>query len=338
MTPLQRYQSMLTGGTPDHLPRIPILMQFAAEHIGSNYGAFASDHRVLVEANIACAEEFGFEQVSCICYAREAAAFGNEVEFVNDGPPRFRHYVLEDNRDIAQLSAQPPEECPHTRDLIDAVRLYRQRVGDHYSVLGWVEGPAAAAADLRGVSTYLLDMMDEPEWCEELMNRCVAYAIDFARAQIAAGADTIGVGDAIASQVSARLYTKLILPLERKLVDAIHAAGARVRLHICGNITHILPGIATLGVDLIDIDHMVDLATARKILGPRIVLVGGIDPVTAILNADPETIRRSTVAAAQQAHAPYCVAGGCEIPSRTAAANLHALCVPLVQPEPALPR
>ena len=51
-----RYMAVLRGEPPDILPRLPILMQFAAEFIGSNYGAFASDYRVLVEANLTCAE------------------------------------------------------------------------------------------------------------------------------------------------------------------------------------------------------------------------------------------------------------------------------------------
>ena len=46
-----RYMAVVKGEKADILPRLPILMQFAAEHIGSNYGAFASDYRVLVEAD-----------------------------------------------------------------------------------------------------------------------------------------------------------------------------------------------------------------------------------------------------------------------------------------------
>ena len=62
----ERYDAVLAGRPPDEIPRIPILMQWAAEFIGSNYGAFASDHRVLVGANLACAAALGLDQVSCI--------------------------------------------------------------------------------------------------------------------------------------------------------------------------------------------------------------------------------------------------------------------------------
>jgi uroporphyrinogen decarboxylase len=80
MTPRGRYLAVLDGGQPDNLPRIPILMQFAAEHIGSHYGAFASDYRVLVEANLRCAEDFGLDQLSAISDPyRETAGFGAPV-------------------------------------------------------------------------------------------------------------------------------------------------------------------------------------------------------------------------------------------------------------------
>jgi len=47
---------VVRGETPDILPRVPILMAFAAQYIGSNYGAFAADYRVLVAANLRCAQ------------------------------------------------------------------------------------------------------------------------------------------------------------------------------------------------------------------------------------------------------------------------------------------
>ncbi len=81
MNAKERYLGMLAGRSVDIVPRVPILMQFAAEWIGSNYGAFASDFRVLVEANCRCAAEFGFDQLSAISDPyRETSAFGAEIQ------------------------------------------------------------------------------------------------------------------------------------------------------------------------------------------------------------------------------------------------------------------
>ena len=191
--------------------------------------------------------------------------------------------------------------------------------------MGWIEGPAAEAADLRGLSELMIDLIDDPGFCEDLMDLCVEVGIEFARAQIDAGADTVGIGDAVASQVSPAVYRQLILPREKALVKAIQSMGAWVRLHICGDITHLLPGIASLGVDLLDLDHMVDMAAVRGAIGSRVVLTGNIDPVK-VLQGNPRAIRSGIAEAYRSVGDPYMVGAGCEIPSGTPAANLRALC------------
>ena len=330
MTSRERYLAVLRGGRPDFLPRIPILMQFAAEHIGSNYGAFAADHRVLVEANLRCAEEFGLDQLSTISDPyRETAGFGASIEFQRDGVPICLKPPLEDDRDLAKLPRPDPLLAPRMRDRVDAVRAYCARTGDRFSVLGWIEGPAAEAADLRGVSNFLMDLLDDPDYSRALMARCVETGIDFARAQVAAGADTIGIGDAVASQVSPQVYESLILPLERELVAAVHALGVYVRLHICGNITHLLPGIATLDVDILDVDHMVSLAAVRRTVGAGVTLAGNVDPVSCVMRGPPENVRAAIAACAAAAGGRFMVNAGCEIPAATPSAHLRALCTPL---------
>jgi len=212
---------------------------------------------------------------------------------------------------------------------VNTVRAYRQRAGDTYSILGWVEGPAAEAADLRGVNQFLIDLMDDPSWCGQLMDRCVDVAIEYARAQVNAGADTIGIGDAIASQVSRQLYEELILPREQRLIRAIKAMGAFVRLHICGKITHLLDGIATLNLDVIDVDHMVDMTLVRQKVGPGVALAGNLDPVSGVLRSTPAAIRERVRRDYALVGNPFLVNAGCEIPPGTPPENLRALCEPL---------
>jgi len=328
----ERYRAVLEGRRPDVVPRIPILMQYAAEFIGSNYGEFAADHRVLVKSNLACAEAFDFDQVSCISDPyRETQGFGGVVEYQRDGVPHSTH-PLADDRSLDALPRPDPLAATRMRDRVDACAAYRAQDGGRHSILGWIEGPAAEAADLRDVMNFLIDLMDDPAYCGDLMDRCARTGIDFARAQIDAGADTIGIGDAVASQVSPETYETLILPREKQLVDAVRAAGARVRLHICGDITHLLGGIASLGVDILDVDHMVDLAVARAAVGPHVTLAGNLDPASAVLRGTPASIREGIRRCLDEAGAPFMANAGCEIPSGTPAENLRALCEPIPWP------
>lgn len=329
MNGLQRYLATLRGEPVDHLARTPILMQFAAEHIGSDYGRFAADHRVLVTANRRCADDFGIDQLSCISDPyRETHGFGGQVAFVPDGPPRCTAPLAE-RRELDGLTRPDPLASTRMLDRVRAVEAYRREDHGTRSLLGWVEGPAAEAANLRGVITFMFDLMDDPAYAAELMDRCVDVAIDFARAQVEAGVDTVGIGDAIASQVGPDTYEALIQPREKRLVEAIHAIGAFVKLHICGNLTHLLPGIADLGVDVLDLDHPVDLAVARAAVGDQVVLTGNLDPVSVVRFGTPEGIRAALIEAYARAGDPFMVNAGCEIPAGTPPENLLALCEPL---------
>jgi MtaA/CmuA family methyltransferase len=330
MTSRERYLGLLRREPIDILPRLPILMQYAAEYIGSNYGEFASKHEVLVEANLRCAEDFDFDQVSAISDPyRETQGFGAEIVFVPDGVPLCSRPPLADAKDLFSLPTPDPFRSERMLDRIEAIHAYRSRVGDRYSILGWIEGPAAEAADLRGAALLMMDLLDDPSFAGELMDRCVEVGIDFARAQVEAGADTIGIGDAVASQVSPALYRDLIQPREKRLVDAVHEMGAFVRLHICGDITHLLAGIARLGVDILDVDHMVDMTAARRAVGVDTVLCGNIDPAAAVRFGDPESIRAAVRQIYNDVGNPYAVGAGCEIPSGTPVENLEALCAPV---------
>src|ERR1019366_2922794 len=100
---------------------------------------------------------------------------------------------------------------------------------------GWVEGPIAEGADLRGINTLMLDFFDDPAFVRDLFAFVVEMELRFAREQLRAGADVIGVGDAAASLVGPDIYNELVWPYEKKLVDGIHALGGKARLHICGN-------------------------------------------------------------------------------------------------------
>ena len=330
MNSLQRYLSVVKGDRVDFLPRVPILMQFAAEYIGSNYGAFASDYHVLVEANRRCAEDFGIDQVSAISDPyRETHGFGAEIVYLQDAAPKCTRHPLEKNKDLPSLHRPNPLQSERMLDRIMAIRAYKAGVGGEYSIMGWIEGPAAEAATLRGVSNFLIDLLDDPRFAAELMDLCVDVAIDFARSQVEAGADTIGIGDAIASQVSPTLYERLIQPREKRLVRAVNAMGAIVRLHICGNTTHLLPGISDMGIHIMDVDHMVDMKTVRRVLGERVVLSGNIDPASGVRFSTPGFIRETIWKIYKEVGNPYMVNAGCEIPPGTPAENLKALCEPI---------
>ncbi|MBC8373886.1 MAG: uroporphyrinogen decarboxylase, partial [Planctomycetes bacterium] len=188
---------VLAGEAVDFIPRTPILMQFAAEYIGSDYAQFASDFSVLVRANERCAVDFGIDQLSSISDPyRETQGFGSEITYRTDATPISTHPLAE-TKDLSTLSRPDPLQSERMRDRVNAVEAYKKQFGGRYSILGWVEGPAAEAADLRDVAAFMMDTVTDEPFARELLDLCLETGIEFAEAQIRAGADTIGIGDAV---------------------------------------------------------------------------------------------------------------------------------------------
>ena len=88
MNSYERFAARLAGQPVDRLPNFDIFMTRAAHHIGAPFSRYYLDHRVLVEANLAMAADFGVDILQAISDPyREAADFGLEVEFPADNLP-----------------------------------------------------------------------------------------------------------------------------------------------------------------------------------------------------------------------------------------------------------
>jgi MtaA/CmuA family methyltransferase len=323
-----RILALVAGKPVDCLPQMPITMMFAADQLGVPYGRYARDHRVMVEAQLHVAEKFDFDYVSGISDpAREAADCGAVVQYFDDQPPAIDEIraLLADKGRLAKLAVPDPLGGGRMHDRVQAVALFRRQIGGQKLIEGWIEGPCAESADLRGINRLMTDFFDDPSFVRDLFDFVLEMELRFARAQVEAGADIIGLGDAAASLVGPRIYEEFVWPYEKKMVDALHALGVPVRLHICGNTRRILGPIGRLGCDLIDMDSMVPMSQARAEIGPAAILTGNLDPVKTLRNGTPDSVTAAVAGCHADVGPRYIVAAGCEVPRDTPEANVRAL-------------
>ena len=327
MTGRERILAVLAGQKPDHLPFMPITMMFAADILGVKYGQYCHDYKLQADAQVKTAALFGIDHVSIIGPPATSIDLGTKIQWFEDQPPA----KVEDEALFADKSVLDRMKDPHPpfgecmEDILRCIELMRQRVGQELIVEGWLEGPCAEAADLRGINRLMIDFSDDPGFVRDLFDFTLESTVRFSAAQIDAGADIIGVGDAMASLLGPRIYKECVWPWEKKLVDAIHAKGGKVRLHICGNTRRILSGMAELGCDIVDIDYPVPLEQARTQMGPLQTLTGNLDPVREVRNGSPRTVTERLEALQQQAGDRWVVAAGCEIVRDTPHENLRAM-------------
>jgi len=305
----------------------PILMHRAARHTGFTYGQFASDYRALVESNLRCREDFGMDAVGLISDPyRETSAFGAKITFPDEAVPRCMEILVSSIEDIKRLKNPDVFKAERTLDRIRGGEALRKALGPSVPIIGWIEGPLAQSCDLAGVNEVLLKIFMEPDFVKKLIDKSMITARDFARAQVEAGCDIIGVGDAICSQISMENYREFVKEKHRELFAYIQSLGARVKLHICGDITHLLEDLREVNPDMVDIDWMVDMEEAYQKLGPGITRVGNLDPVSVIQERDPAAIARETQALCDaESGRPFILSGGCELTISTPDNHIKAL-------------
>jgi MtaA/CmuA family methyltransferase len=326
----ERVLAMLNGQSVDRLPCMPITMMFAGDRIGAKYGDYARDYRLLVEGQLRVAEEFDLDYVSAISDpTREAADCGAAIKFFTDQPPGLdeSNALLAEKTALAKLALPDPatRDGGRMHDRLKAIALFKQKVGADKLIEGWIEGPCAEAADLRGINALMTDFFDDPGFVRDLFEFVLELELRFARAQLAEGADIIGIGDAAASLVGPQIYADCVWPYEKKMVDGIRALGGRTRLHICGNTRRILEGMGKLGCEIVDLDWMVPMQEGREKMGSAQVLLGNLDPVRALRDGTPESVYAAVGECHRQAGARFIVGAGCEVTRDTPPAHLHAL-------------
>ena len=327
ITPFERLQTMMDGRAKelDRVPNLNILMFFAAKYINKPFGQFCTDYRILVEGNLRCVEKFGIDILSTLSDPmREAADFGTELIIPEDEIPHPKQILLPDIGDVEKLQLFNPWQSVRILDRIHAIKLFKKEKRDVYPVMGWVEGPLAEACDLHTMTESLMDIFINEHHFRQLLEKCTQQAILCAKAQLEAGAHIIGIGDAAVSQIDRDLYKNMILPYEKRIVDAIKEVGGIARLHICGDINHLLEDIVTLDLDIMDIDWMVDMKRTVEIFDGISVVNGNIDPVAVMLNGSVSDVKNAVRQCRIDSKGKACISSGCEIPKFTPYENLLA--------------
>ena len=317
----------MRGETWDRPAVTPIFMSWAAGFIGRTYRDYYLDGDVLVEAQLAVVKTFNLDQVSAISDPwREASAYGMEFDYPEHGVGRPRTVLIQSPQDVARVKPLDIKHTDRPKQRVESVRKMAEALGRTHSVLGWVEGPLALYADLRGVESMFLDLIDNPQMYRNTAEVILENQIRFARAQIAAGADMVGVGDAVASQISPSMYRQFVLPFEKRLFEAIHDAGAAVKLHICGDVRNSVRFMAQTGCDILDLDWMVPLDEARAAVGPDVTLAGNFDPAAVLLQGTAQEVADTARRNIEMGGRRFILQPGCEVPPGTPEQNIRAFC------------
>jgi len=156
-----------------------------------------------------------------------------------------------------------------------------------------------AAWRLRGLDSFLTDLVERPDWAHFLLDRLAALARRNAEALARAGVDVLALDDDVGMpgrmMMSPRMWREFFA---RRLAEIIGAARTvksdlRVLYHSDGHVEPILGDLVDIGVDAINPvqpEHM-DAARIRRRFGPRLALWGTVGRQATFSFATPREIR-----------------------------------------------
>ena len=127
------------------------------------------------------AEEFGFDHVGCISDpTREAADCGAAIIFHEDSPPDIdeSNALLADKSRLAKLNMPDPLGRRADARQDKGGGLFKEKTGKDKIIEGWIEGPCAEGADLRGINTIMTDFFEDAGFVRDLFEFTTAAWVE----------------------------------------------------------------------------------------------------------------------------------------------------------------
>ena len=187
--------------------------------------------------------------------------------------------------------------------------------------------PYSLAAILRGTQDFMMDLVTESEHnIREFLCFCTEVVEVYGKAMIATGVHGIQYGDSTASLVGPEHYRKFVLPYQEKSIDALSGTNCDLWLHICGKTDHILHFVRELNIQGFEVDALVEMTTARKLLGDKIAIKGNLD-TTFLLQKSADAVYRATqkILNTIDLKTGIIMSPGCGVPRMTPLENLRAM-------------
>lgn len=255
----------------------------------------------------------------------EVTAFGGEIGKESiDRQPAIIKAPLTGLADFDDVRIPDPYLDGEIPVVIDAIEILASE-SETVPLICAVVGPFTSAGQLKGSQDLITDVAVRPQHVKQVLEIATQWSINYAKAAIEAGADVISIIDSTAGGdvLGPSQFSEFAYPYQKRLVDAIHKAGARSILHICGKTRKSLSMMVDTNVDGISIDQQMDIGWVSKQVNGKVALIGNVSPTSTLLFKRPEDV---------MAEAKHCIEGGtnilapgCGFASETPLENMRAL-------------
>jgi uroporphyrinogen decarboxylase len=163
--------------------------------------------------------------------------------------------------------------------------------------LGW--GLFERSWNLRGFENILMDVITEPDFFEEAVERILRLYLDFVEYTAELPLDGILFGDDWGDQrgiiIGPKRWRKFLKPRWAQIYAAVHRHGMFVMHHSCGSVAEIMPDLIEIGMDVLESVQPeaagMNPYELKKKWGDQICFWGGLGSQSIIPFGTPEQIK-----------------------------------------------
>ena len=281
MSSLDRVLCTLGHKEPDRVPFFLLATMHGARELGMTQSEYFSKGENVARGQLKMLEKYGHDCLCNIFYAPlEIEAWGGEVIFREDGPANSGRPFIKNHGDIESL--EPPEvaNSPELNEVFKATKLLFEAKGGKVPIIGVVMSPFSLPVMQMGFDHYLDLLCDEPELFWRLMKVNQEFCVEWANAQLEAGATAICYFDPMSSStiIPRELYQETGFKLAKETIARIK--GPTATHFASGRCLPIVDDVAQTGTAIIGTSILEDLGDLKKASKGRLTLLGNLNGIT----------------------------------------------------------
>jgi uroporphyrinogen decarboxylase len=329
MNSTERIMATLAGKPLDRRAVAPVLSLYGARLTGCPLDQYYTDPAAYARGQSAVRETFR-PDVLCapLAFASIGAAFGSELVFLDTEAPNIRRPAIQSADEWDLLVPPDPDMDPRLLYFRDVIRLMAAEHKDQVPIAMVIPIPADIPGVVMGLETWLETVLFDPARAQRVMDKFIPFYVRLVNGFFAAGATFVvmpcGFASAtIVTRETVRTFTRPILAkafVQLKGPVVLHNVGAPLLTYL--DLLTGLPSVVAFIMDQRD-----DLALARRVVGPDIVLFGGLDcsNISQMTAVEVEELCRAILEERRQDARFVLGTSGPDVVWNTPPENIHAM-------------
>lgn len=283
MNSMERFLAAVTHKQPDRAPLFLFLSIYGANELQLTVKEYFNKPENIVEAQLRMKKKFNNDCIDTFFYAPiEIEAMGGEVVFYDNAPPNSGEPLIKSFEQISSLNMPVVKQSPQLKKVLDATSMIKSEVSNTTPIIGVVMSPFSLPVMQLGFEKYLEMLYSRPDDFQKLMQINEDFCVEWANAQLEAGATAICYFDPLASPniIEKETYLKTGNIIAKRTIARINGPTAT---HLASGITlPVIDDIVNTGTAVIGFSANDDLEQIKKASKNKICLLGNLNALDMI--------------------------------------------------------